>query len=447
MRLRILLPLAGVALGACPGAAGDTGTIAGRVFDSTTRAPLPLATVILRTVPARWWTLADSDGRFIIHDVSGGSWEMVVSALGYQMVIGSVPVGAGETTGVSASLRPGTDTLTIATRQVGPRAPLIVNFPPVPELQGDGLTGSWYSAEFPRAVGFTADGQRLGVGTRSGLALYRPRGDRLLLDETWRFPAPGPTDLAVTAGPDGILRVQASADSLLLVKEPQPDLEIWPVEHLAGAGNSVHLRFVFSGDRRRLAAWGPATRRPVVWRVGDGTTLAKLPTELEVRCAAFTPDSATVLLGGEGSGHVAELWDLAGRRLLARLPADSALGAARSLAVDPRGRFFVIGNTDLTLSCWSLRDLSPRWRLAPNGCCAGDFLALSPDGELLVTGSGSGVVFVDTGSGTVVRKLKTNHERGIRGAAFAPDGQSLATIGYDSRLALWRVDRLLARRQ
>jgi WD40 repeat protein len=47
----------------------------------------------------------------------------------------------------------------------------------------------------------------------------------------------------------------------------------------------------------------------------------------------------------------------------------------------------------------------------------------------------------------VIRKLKTNHERGIRDAVFAPDGETLATVGYDSRLALWSLERLFSRRQ
>jgi WD40 repeat protein len=437
----------GAAGGVGPGAASDIGTIVGRVFDSTTHAPLPLASVVLSTVPVSWWTGADAEGNFLLHDVSGGSWKVVFSAPGYQTVIGSVPVGAGETTGVSASLRPGADTVVVTTRQFGPHAPLIVTFPREPELRGDGLLDSWYSAEFLRAVGFTADGRRLGLGTQSGLAVYRPRGGQLLLDHAWRFPPPGPTDLAVAAGPGGMLRVRTAADSLALVEEPDPDLADCPVERLADAGYSPHLRLAFSDDRERLVAWGPAVRRPLVWRVADGQTLAHLPTQLEVQCAAFTPDGAALALGGKGSGQVAELWDLAARRLRGRLSADSTGAGARTLVVDPRGRFLITGNTDHTLSCWNLADLALRWRLAPNGCCAGEFLALSPDGELVVTGSGSGLVFVDTGSGTVVRKLKTNHERGIRSAAFAPDGSSLATIGYDSRLALWSVDRLVPRPQ
>ena len=434
-------------LAAGPAAGDDTGTIVGRVFDATTRVPLPLANVLLNTVPVRWWTAADGEGRFVLKDVSGGAWEITATAPGYQTVVGSVPVGAGETTGVSFSLSPGPDTLRVRQRQVGPRAPLVVSFPRVPELQGQGLIQSWYSVEFPRAVGFSSDGRRLALGTRSGLTTYRARGGQLLVDREWRFPAVGPLDLAVVAGPEGVVRLQVAADSLALVTEAVADFADWPVERLAGAGVYPHLRVAFSDDRRRLAAWGTAARRPVVWQVADGRRLATLATELEVRCAAFTPDAGGLLLGGEGPGPVVELWDLAAGRRRGSLRADSAGAATRTLAVDPRGRFFVTGGADLALTCWSLDDLARRWRLAPTGCCAGEFLALSPDGEVLVTGSGSGLLFVDTGTGAVIRKLKTNHERGIRDAVFAPDGETLATVGYDSRLALWSLERLLSLRQ
>jgi hypothetical protein len=438
---------AGVLAGAGPGGAADGGTIVGRVFDAATRAPLPLANVLLNTVPVRWWTSADGEGRFVLREVSGGAWELTATVPGFQTVIGSVPVGEGETTGVSLSLSPGADTLRVRQRQVGPRAPLIVSFPRVPELEGEGLIGSWYSVEFPRAVGFSNDGRRLALGTRAGLTILRPRGGQLFTDRQWRFPPVGPADLAVVAGPDGVLRVQVAADSLALVTEPTADFAGWPVERLAAAAVHPHMRVAFSDDRRRLVAWGMSARRPVVWQVADGRRLATLPTELEVRCAAFTPDAGGLLLAGEGAGLAAELWDLAAGRRRASLRADSAGAVTRALAVDPRGRFFVTGGADLTLSCWSLADLGLRWRLAPGGCCAGEFLALSPDGEVLVTGSGSGMLFVDTGTGAVVRKLKTNHDRGVRDAAFAPDGETLATIGYDSRLALWSLERLLSRRQ
>lgn len=442
-----LLAVALLAVAAGRGTAEDTGTIVGRIFDATTRAPLPLATVIIHAEPSPWGAATDGEGQFRLRDISGGAWQVTFSAPGFQTVLGVVAVGAGETTGVSASLQPGADTLVVTGRQVGPRAPLVVAFPREPDLEGDGLIGSWYSVEFPRAVGFSADGRRLGLGTRTGLTIYRPRNRQLLIDRAWSFPPLGPSDLTVAAGPEGVLRIRVSADSLALVKEPDPHLADWPVERLAGAAPSAHLRVAFSDDRARLVAWGPATRRPVVWRLADGHALAKLPTELDVQCAAFAPDGSTLTLGGRGGKHVAEVWDLAARSLRGKLSADSAGADVRTLAADPQGRFVVAGHADLTLSCWNLDDLSLRWRVAPGGCCAGEFLALSPDGRLLATGSGSGVVFIDTGSGAVVRKLKTNHVRGIRGAAFAPDGGSLATIGYDSRLALWSVDRVVAGRQ
>ncbi len=46
-------------------------------------APLPQARVVLHTVPPRWWTAADGEGRFLLGDVSGGAWEV---AARYSMV-------------------------------------------------------------------------------------------------------------------------------------------------------------------------------------------------------------------------------------------------------------------------------------------------------------------------------------------------------------------------
>lgn len=429
-----------------PAPAESGGTIVGRVFDGKTGAPLSFVPVLVRSVPSRWGASTDHQGRFVISDVPGGAWEVVVTPIGRDPVSGSVAVGTEDTTSVSMCVDSGADTLSPAARRAGPRAPFLADFPRVTELEGEGLLHSWYSAEFPRGVGFTADGSRLVLETLSGLAVYRARDRRLLRDHVLPLPPPGPVDLARFFGRSGLVTVQQGRSGQALVSESDAVLEEHPVERFQGAFPRGLLDHAFDAERRRLVLWGEGAGRPTVWEVAGGRRLGTLPTRMEVRCAAFPSDSSLVILGGAGPGPVLEIWDLDGPRLRAQVIGGGSGEDVHSLAVDPGGRLVFTGNADQSVSCRELRELSARWRQAPAGCCAGDFLDLSPDGSLLVTGLGSGLVFMDSRSGKVVRKISTNHPRGIRAAVFAPDGETLATIGYDSRLALWAVDRILAAR-
>jgi len=81
---------------------GTTGTITGRVIDSTTQQPLP--GVSMQVVGTDRRTLTANDGTFQLNDVPAGIQQLRASRIGYAMLQQSVTVTAGETARVELAL-------------------------------------------------------------------------------------------------------------------------------------------------------------------------------------------------------------------------------------------------------------------------------------------------------------------------------------------------------
>jgi WD40 repeat protein len=230
-------------------------------------------------------------------------------------------------------------------------------------------------------LAFSADGQRLAVGTQNGTVYHvspRPHGpDRLrpALEE----------GRALAMTPDGkTLAVADRYGTVHLVDVPSRERR----GELRGHVRPLR-QMVFAPDGRTLATvGGEGDGRICVWDVPSRRMMARLfEAEEGAVCVAFSP-TAPLLAAGLERGETV-LWDLSAQARRLVLKGHSARVAA--VAFGPDGRALATGSTDGTVKLWDL-EAGPSgpsaWatlRVGPPVCA----VAFSPDGRSLVTGDGA----------------------------------------------------------
>lgn len=115
-------------------------------------------------------------------------------------------------------------------------------------------------------------------------------------------------------------------------------------------------------------------------------------------------------------------------------------GGVRCLAVSPDGEYIVSGSSDKTVKIW-------RWQtgeavLTLEGHQSGVLaVAFSPDGEMVASGSGDKTIKLwSVESGTEIRTL-TGHDDIVSAIAFSPDGKTLASGSRDTTIRLWPLKK------
>jgi WD40 repeat protein len=297
-------------------------------------------------------------------------------------------------------------------------------------------------------IDWSPDGTVIALATDAGIQIYGIADSAAQL----QFTVPPPRDdipVGVAFSADG--RLLASGQSLA------GTISVWDADTgervavLAG-GNAQADQIEFSADGLLLATYSLSADSVFIWGVDNGAgretisadnafQLTRLAT-LEgggqfVAHIAFSPDSATLAIGGRDGG--ARLWDMTTFDEINRFDFDYP-GA---IAFTPDGAQIAVSEYpggDMTLLQIDDGARFPMETPPFNDQPAG--IGLSPDGRLLArvyrTFDGSPVHVWDTESGRLIAELEGTTWIAPE-VAFSPDGTLLAALGYADGVRVYGI--------
>jgi WD40 repeat protein/serine/threonine protein kinase len=242
---------------------------------------------------------------------------------------------------------------------------------------------------------------------------------------------------AVAYLPDGQSAVSGSDDESFILWDLESGEIIRRVGVATGAVNSLAVSpdgttLLYSAESGDLVYLELATLNFLQLLRGDKTPASVL---------RFSPDGKYALSAGAGGSII--LWDLGNGLPLERL--NGHRNAINDLAIAADPFVLVSADQDGEIRVWDMSSLSNESRRldVPGSAFS---LAISPDGKLIATGTGSslntrnpsfiGIVLWDAETGEEITRLE-GHEAGVNALAFSPAGNRLLSTDGAGSLRVW----------
>jgi WD40 repeat protein len=287
-------------------------------------------------------------------------------------------------------------------------------------------------------VAFSPDGHRLATGSDDKTAKV---WDAVTGREVLTLKGHTSTVYGVAFSPDGQRLATAGVDQTAKVWDVRTGQEL-----LTLRGQTPYMNGVaFSPDGQRLAtASGDGTAK--VWDARTGQEILTLKGHTSnIWGVSFSSDGQR-LATASGDG-TAKVWDVRGQQEAFAL--QGYRDGVRSVAFSPDGQRLATSSADRTARVWDVLTgkelLSIVAHAAKGATPAGvsedpggvEGVAFSPDGQRLATTGWDNTAKVwDAHTGQLQLTLR-GHTRMVIAVAFSPDGQRLATASWDGTAKVW----------
>ena len=230
---------------------------------------------------------------------------------------------------------------------------------------------------------------------------------------------------SVSFSPRNSVLASASADNTIRLWGSRTGRH---VSTLTGHCGAV-LCVTFSADGSRLAS-GSSDKSVRLWDGGTGDCIAIFRDYETVHSVAFSPDGLMLALASLSN---VKLWDVQTRRRITLLT--TRLDGIASVAFLSGGSRLAAASSGGSITAHNV-GLGPPSAVQIGYGNAPLFIASSPDGLRLASGSRDGTVQVWDGTGVASVTTLGRHSASVKSVAFSPDGSRLASASCDHTVRL-----------